>query len=94
MAVKEDKRSTDFIGPLKNEHMKTHCKRDGSQRVIILYEAPIHIQDGEDCLATIYEYTASNYVPTNTYEKIATWSSAWEAGCEAVLVNGDPGYTE
>ena len=94
MAAAEDKRAMDFIKPLKDERMKTHCKRDSSQRVILLYEAPFHIQDGDDCLVTVYEYSGSNTVPDNTHERHAPWSSAWEAGLNAVLVNGDIGYVD
>lgn len=91
---REDNRASEFIGVLKNEKMKTHVKRDGSQRVLILYEAPIHVQDGEACLATIYEYSGSNTVPDNTYEKNAIWNEAWEANTSVELVYGDVGYTE
>ena len=94
MANREDYRADNFIAPLNKEHMKTHVSRDVSQRVIILYEAPIHIQDGEDCLATVYEYSGSNTVPTNTLEKIAIWDGDWDTTIEAILVNGDVGYAE
>lgn len=91
---KNDPRAAEFIGVLQKEKMKTHCKRDGSERVILLYEAPVHVQDGDKCLVTVYEYSAANTVPTNTLEKEAIWDSDWESGTEAVLVNGDVGYTE
>lgn len=91
---KNDSRAAEFIGVLQREKMKTHCKRDGSERVILLYEAPAHIQDGEPCLVTVYEYTGANTVPTNTLEKEAVWSSSWESGTETVLVNGDTGYVD
>lgn len=91
---KFDNRSEEFIGSLKSEHMKTHVVRDNLQRVIILYEANRHVQHNEPCLATIYEYTASNYVPTNTLEKPAKWNSAWDTNTEATLVHGDVGYVE
>jgi hypothetical protein len=91
---REDSRAAELIGPLKNEHMKTHIKRDSLQRVEVLYEAPAHIGNGEPCLATVYHYEASNTVPTNTLEKIAVWDDSWETDIEAILVNGDVGYTE
>lgn len=91
---KFDNRSEEFLGSLRHEHMKTHVVRDVFQRVVILYEANRHVQHGEDCLATIYEYTATNYVPTNTLEKPAKWNSAWESNTEATLVYGDVGYVE
>jgi hypothetical protein len=91
---KEDPRAAEFIGVLQREKMKTHCKRDGSERVILLYEAPAHIQDGEPCLVTVYEYAGANTVPTNTLEKEAVWDSDWEENMLSVLVNGDVGYTD
>lgn len=91
---KNDPRAAEFIGVLQREKMKTHVKRDASERVILLYEAPAHVQDGDKCLVTVYEYNAANTVPTNTLEKEAIWDSSWESGTESVLVNGDSGYTE
>lgn len=88
---REDNRASEFIDSLQKEKMKTHCKRDGSQRVIILYEAPVHVQDGDPCLATIYEYSGANSVPENSQEKSAIWSVAWDFD---VLVNGEIGYVD
>jgi hypothetical protein len=91
---RDDNRSSEFIGVLKNEHMKTHAVRDVSQRVILLYEAPRHVGHNEPCLVTVYEYFSSNNVPENTLEKTALWNIAWNTNTEAVLVNGDVGYVE
>lgn len=91
---KEDPRAAEFIGVLQKEKMKTHIKRDGSERVILLYEAPAHVQHNEPCLVTVYEYAGANTVPTNTLERESIWDSAWESGTESLLVNGDVGYTE
>ncbi len=86
-----DNRASEFIDALQREKMKTHCKRDGSQRVIILYEAPVHVQNGESCLATIYQYSGANNVPENSQEKSAAWSDVWDFD---VLVNGEIGYVD
>jgi hypothetical protein len=91
---KFDNRSEEFLGSLKNEHMKTHVVRDIFMRVVVLYEANRHVQHDEPCLATIYEYTSTNNVPTNTLERPAKWNSSWEANTEAMLVYGDVGYVE
>jgi hypothetical protein len=93
-APREDNRSAEFVNVLKNEHMKTHAIRDEYQRVTQLYEAPIHVQHGEGCLVTIYEYTGFNNVPTNTMEKVAKWNGAWDATLHEVLVYGDVGFVE
>lgn len=84
---KEDPTAANHIGPLKNEKMKTFCVRDGSERVTILYEAVAHAQHGDPCLATIYQYTAGNNVPSATREKDAKWDETWDFN---VAVNGEP----
>lgn len=92
---REDARATMFIDALKNERMKTHVKRDGSGRPILIYEAPVHIQDGDLCLVTVYDYTGTaSSSPTNTLERISEWDADWDSPCEAVLANGDVGYTD
>lgn len=93
-APREDNRSAEFVGVLKNEHMKTHVIRDEYQRVIQLYEAPSHVQHGEECLVTIYEYTGFNNVPTNSLEKVARWNKVWETTLFQTLVYGDVGFVE
>jgi hypothetical protein len=82
-----------FIKPLRDELMKTFCKKDGSGRVIVLYEAPVHIGDGDICLATVYVYSGASAQPISSMERNAIWDSDWDTDLEAVLVNGDVGYT-
>lgn len=89
-----DPKSADFIKPLRDEVAKTYAVRDLSQRVIKLYEAPLSTQDGEPCLVTLYEYTASNTVPTITIETYGLWNIAWEATIWSIPINGISGYTE
>ena len=91
---REDLRAAEHFDALKNEKMKTHAVRDVSQRVIKLYEAPVHVQDGENCLVTIYEYSGSNTVPDNSLERAAKWNDDWEATIWDIEVNGINGYTE
>lgn len=93
-APREDNRSAEFVNVLKNEHMKTHVVRDLQQRVILLYEASAHVQNDEDCLVTIYEYTTANNVPTNTLEKVSKWNGDWDTNTFSTLVYGDLGYVE
>lgn len=91
---REDLRAAEHFDALKNEKMKTYAVRDGSQRVIKLYEAPLHVQDGEPCLVTLYEYSGSNATPDMALETNATWNSDWEATIWDIEVNGVNGYVE
>ncbi len=91
---REDLRAAEHFDALKNEKMKTYAVRDGSERVVKLYEAPLHVQDGDSCLVTVYEYTGSNTVPTMSMERPATWNVAWEATIWDIEVNGINGYVE
>lgn len=90
---RDPSRDLQFINALKNERMKTYVKRDGSERVIVLYEAVIGAEDGDQCLATVYTYSGSNTVPQGSKEKDAIWDSDWDTDLDAILVNGDVGYT-
>jgi hypothetical protein len=81
-----------FIRPLRDEHMKTWVKRDASMRVIILYEAPVHIGGGDPCLATVYYYEAASAQVTGSMERQAIWDASWDTAVDAILVNGDLGY--
>lgn len=81
-----------FIKPLRDELMKTFAKKDVSGRVIVLYEAPVHIGDGDVCLATVYVYSGSSAAPISSMERNAVWDGSWDTALEAVLVNGDVGY--
>jgi hypothetical protein len=95
MAItREDPRAQYFVGPLREEHMKTHVKRDVLERVLILYEAPAGTQDGGPCLATVYAYTGSNTVPTASLEKMGIWNGDWDDVVDAELIYGDVGYVE
>jgi hypothetical protein len=73
--------------------MKTYAKKDAQGRVVVLYEAPIGISDGDECVATVYTYSGSSTSPVGTKEKTAIWDGAWDTDTDAILVNGDAGYT-
>ncbi len=90
--VRDYTRDYQYIKPLRDEQMKTWVKRDGSLRVIVLYEAPVHVGSGESCLATVYFYTGSNSSPTGSMEREAVWDGTWDTSLDAILVNGDVGY--
>lgn len=72
--------------------MKTYAKKDAQGRVEVLYEAPVHVADGERCVATIYVYSGSSASPIGSMERNAVWDGDWDTALEAVLVNGDVGY--
>lgn len=91
---REDLRAAEHFDALKNEKMKTYAVRDGSQRVIKLYEAPLHVQDGEPCLVTVYEYAGSNTVPNTSLERSAYWNIEWESTIWDIEVHGVDGYVE
>lgn len=84
--LKEDPKAAWHINQLKNEKMKTHSVLDGSQRVLIIYEALAGAQNGDPCLATIYNYTAEHTTPTGTREKESKWDSSWDFD---IAVNGE-----
>ena len=93
MATRDNSRDLQHINALKNERMKTYAKKDAQGRVVVLYEAPLTIGDGDECLATVYSYTGDSTAPVGTKEKNATWDSDWDTDTDAILVNGDDGYT-
>lgn len=72
--------------------MKTYAKKDASGRVVVLYEAPLTIEDGDECLATVYSYSGASATPVGTKEKTAIWDGDWDTDTDAILVNGDVGY--
>ena len=84
--LREDPKAAWHINQLKNEKMKTHSVVDGSQRVLIIYEALAGAQNGDPCLATIYKYTTENSTPTASREKEAKWNSDWDFD---IPVNGE-----
>lgn len=85
--MRDSSRDLQFIDALKKERMKTWAVRDAQQRVIILYEAVVNSEEGDDCLATVYYYESNNAVPTASKEVSAKWSDAWDVATDAIVVN-------
>lgn len=93
MTIRDSARDLLFVNALKNERMKTYVKKDGSGRVVVLYEAVIGAQDGDRCTATVYVYSGASSQPISSKEKDALWDGNWDTDLDAILVNGDVGYT-
>lgn len=91
---RENLRAAEHFDALKNEKMKTYAVRDGSQRVVKLYEAPLGVQDGEPCLVTLYEYAGSNTVPSISLETDGFWNIAWEVTVWSIDIHGINGFVE
>lgn len=92
MATRDNSQDLLHIEALRNERMKTYAKKDAQGRVEVLYEAPLTIEDGDDCLATVYFYVGASSSPVATKEKTAIWDGAWDTDTDAILVNGNLGY--
>lgn len=93
MSTRDPERDYQFVDALKHERMKTFVKRDVSGRVVVLYEAVVGAVDGDRILATVYTYTGASAQPTGTKEVDAIWDGTWDIDLDAILVNGDLGYT-
>jgi hypothetical protein len=73
----KDTYTRDKIRSLMQTGVKSAYFRDASERVEVLYEAPIHTAIGDPCLATSFKYldgaAGSSRVVLATQEEVVAW---------------------
>lgn len=72
----EQNQVTSMLTSLKNELKKEYMELDGSDRTIAIYQAPLHVKDGEDCLKTELVYFGTTSIVIKSKETIGTWVAA------------------